>query len=1018
MVNVPNIEFEFSFPRNRVSAVCLRPAGNAGTHVVAARLFPRIKRKIFGKQGARSDNRHIAFENVKKLRQFIERSLSHKAPDARQALAIRKQIAGGIALVRHCFKLNDTENFPVFPGAFLREKDACSLIREMQKNAKRRNHRRGANANDYGEAKINCALEKMFVHAFIVSQRLFTRKRKNAGNNPEISVFPRNDSGIFGTGFEAFRLVAFPQMPILNRNLYVLPALAGTLLLGGCISSKRMADISPLSESDEPKMSEKRVNAWPLYYATGAGGVSVLWPFLDFDDNGWAFRPFYVRDGDEHSALWPLSGWDPDGGWALTSYWNDEGFGAVPLFHWSKSERLIFPFWWESNWADWGVFPFVGIGSGDGDWRFLNFYYRNTDKYFHRGNACSYSHWNFWPFLLRKSYTEKGASEPHKIDWSLLYGLLGGYKKERDEKYAWLFPLFYDWGSTNREDYFTWVFPTFFRSNENGEFVNTLLPFYYYAGRGNDYAFITPLGWHSESGDSETTAVLPLYYYNTRGNGNYVFATPLGGWGKFSDGGHLRYALGPLYIDYASPEDDYTFNSVLWPLYMQSRRGKEESTYLFPFGHRWTNGNETRRGFLLGLGATRSRDDKTSWALWPLYGSRDDFSDADFRYFFTLAGSKQNASGDRSANWLFPLYHYVDNGKNDYEFYALSYLFGVENSFRDYNHSRKFENYFFPFYFYESWTKCDKNGVPVTNEPHSSEFDIPLIYGFDTQTHAGAQKKSRNDWALMYLFNFKENNYAAIPTMREHSAQALENFSRNRYINTFWETRNFRVWKNGALTPREQLIVRASERYCYDTDFRAAKLAFPRDKSQEKSHERIDLDKEIFAPGELRNIGWQEREKKYETFFHRELLKILRKKGIEPDGLVFDGFFERNAMTRAVQKLVAENTEIFTEKEFQVWPFYESTEASDGNFEKEFLWGVWSSRGNAESSKTSCLKYLYRRETTAAGTRLDVFPFTSIDSGKRGAFSFLGKFFKIVNDDETGWSGNFLFIPWGNSESR
>lgn len=137
------------------------------------------------------------------------------------------------------------------------------------------------------------------------------------------------------------------------------------------------------------------------------------------------------------------------------------------------------------------------------------------------------------------------------------------------------------------------------------------------------------------------------------------------------------------------------------------------------------------------------------------------------------------------------------------------------------------------------------------------------------------------------------------------------------------------------------------------------------------------------------------------------MTKILREKDIE----IADNA-DKDAMTRAVLQLVAENTEVLTEKEFQFWPFYESTEDSDGNFEKELLWGVWYSRGNAEASKTSCLKYLYRRETTAVGTKLDVFPFISVDTGKRGAFSFLGNFFKIVNDDEAGWSGNFLFIPW------
>ncbi|MBQ9759201.1 MAG: hypothetical protein IJW12_05465, partial [Opitutales bacterium] len=82
----------------------------------------------------------------------------------------------------------------------------------------------------------------------------------------------------------------------------------------------------------------------------------------------------------------------------------------------------------------------------------------------------------------------------------------------------------------------------------------------------------------------------------------------------------------------------------------------------------------------------------------------------------------------------------------------------MENSYRNYNTARRFENYLFPFYFYESWTKCDLGGVPVADEPYRSEFDIPLIYGFDTRTRDGTQKKSRNHLALMYLFNFRESD--------------------------------------------------------------------------------------------------------------------------------------------------------------------------------------------------------------------------------------------------------------------
>ena len=46
VVDVPDIEAELLFPRKGVAAVYLRPAGDAGTNLVAARLFGRISREV------------------------------------------------------------------------------------------------------------------------------------------------------------------------------------------------------------------------------------------------------------------------------------------------------------------------------------------------------------------------------------------------------------------------------------------------------------------------------------------------------------------------------------------------------------------------------------------------------------------------------------------------------------------------------------------------------------------------------------------------------------------------------------------------------------------------------------------------------------------------------------------------------------------------------------------------------------------------------------------------------------
>ena len=1006
----------------------------------------------------------------------------------------------------------------------------------------------------------------------------------------------------------------------MSSSKLALPLLLAATLLSGCISSKRMTDISPLSDASSQRLTEDRTNAWPLYYSTGAG-VSLLWPFFDFDDNGWAFRPFYVRDGDEHSVLWPLSGWDPKGGWALNAYWNRDSYGLFPLFHKSGSTSYLpsyfFPVWRYGD--NWGIL-LLG-GKGNDNWRLLNLYYRNASGYFHKGAVCSYSHWNFWPFLLRKSYTAKGENEPYQIDWRLFYGLLGGYQTETNETCSWILPFYlyesnkstdqsmlftlpFDYGVQpdswrflnfyyrNSPNYTHWNFwpilsrQSFKNPGESKTYnVDWRLLYGLLGGIGQETdsqkSWLVPLFYHNRN-DTEQTQftwafptffaqknpevawhTLPPFYYARTSEKHKLLVTPLGGIASNNDGMSFRSLLGPIYIDYKNPNEDYEFSSVLWPLYMRSRDGKAQWSYSFPFGYRWkkeneerrnflfglggirtldnktswtiwpfystrndfensnfrysatlcgntqnadgtqsahwlfpfyshtalpnrethsgfffelgairtldektswafwpfyssrndfktddfryfltlsgsnedsstlerskwffpfyhhktlTNG-ETRNNFLLGLGTTRTHNDKTSWAIWPFYSSRNDFTnDADPRYFFTLLGSKENsASTAKDSNWFFPLYHYSanENDKGIYDFYALCYLFGIENSY-SYKGGTKYDrharNRFLPFYSYDSWTKCDENGLPTASVPYRNDFFIPFVYGFKNHTDGKTYEKSSSEhWALLKLLKFEDKTYGVIPGLKDVGVQALDCYSYDRIINTFRETRLFRIWKDNSLNRREQHIVWRAKAYCYDNYSGLSRALEFAEKANDSLHE-IDPDLYKAIEEEIKNEPVEgDYEKKAEAFFRRELTKILRAKGIE----IADNA-DKDAMTRAVQQLVAENTEILTEKEFQFWPFYESQEASDGNFEKELLWGVWYSRGNEEKSATSCLKYLYRRETTAEGTKLDVFPFISVDTGKRGSFSFLGKFFRIVNDDEKGWSGNFLFIPWGN----
>ena len=64
VVDVPDVEAKLLFPRKGVASVHLRPAGDAWTNLVAARLFGRIARKVSRGERARADKGHLAGKDV------------------------------------------------------------------------------------------------------------------------------------------------------------------------------------------------------------------------------------------------------------------------------------------------------------------------------------------------------------------------------------------------------------------------------------------------------------------------------------------------------------------------------------------------------------------------------------------------------------------------------------------------------------------------------------------------------------------------------------------------------------------------------------------------------------------------------------------------------------------------------------------------------------------------------------------------------------------------------------------
>ncbi len=127
------------------------------------------------------------------------------------------------------------------------------------------------------------------------------------------------------------------------------------LLLAGCVSGERMVRNSPFAGS---KFYRDGVNLFPLYYQEGVNR-SILFPLIDIDNRGFAVRPFYHKDNDEHGVLWPLCAFNSKEGWLGTFFWEREKYsGLLPLFVKGRDFLWVFPASWWSNNQHYAVLPF------------------------------------------------------------------------------------------------------------------------------------------------------------------------------------------------------------------------------------------------------------------------------------------------------------------------------------------------------------------------------------------------------------------------------------------------------------------------------------------------------------------------------------------------------------------------------------------------------------------------------------------------------------------------------------
>lgn len=775
------------------------------------------------------------------------------------------------------------------------------------------------------------------------------------------------------------------------RTAITIATACSLILTVSCASSRRMARSSPFS--DEPESSirqtaksgtdsslklarktdnppdlnvnQERINFWPLVYSRPEL-FTILWPMADFDKNGMAVRPFYVRDGDEYSVLFPLAAWNPvnKDGWVLNTYWEKSFNGSFPIYHLGPEFNYVMPVWWTPESIGFPGFCFsrnAGLNYGGPFW------YNSASGsggFFPLCCQESSDHGWFFPLYYYDSDKDNSIYLP-------LYGALGHYRNNHGDKSLMALIYCHYWTKDDKTVNDMLLPLYLYRRNDGWNTVLTL-PFMYSSD--------------SKSGDYWINAAGPLFYRNVKVDKSYTGVMwPLGGYSS-------------------SPE-----KSAAWaiPFFFKEKDKTSDCMYLFPYYYENNADNTKQIRSVIPFYHQKTSPDINSLWVFPYYqdSGRDKPSSCAVFPLFYYGGKENNLL-------LMPLLSNFSSKRADILFPLIGYGY-QDHSFR-----------FWPA------VSVNENAPSLLVNIDKNGFSFIGPFGFKYHHYISGQFEKTEIRSLLLMASSSEKRNAVFPpeNIYMHSSNSPNMIEQEKdfYFLYFRNAERSKIW-NPALIQQKDVFELSNNYSQYQSNIEQirqhidAEQRHPAssDKIKKMRSEQIEKYKKEMAATRGRLIAAMQKYGMQAGCGTEEELTLEIKKfadkftAIENHGnaVLFPLFFSGYKET-PVKSADAKSTFKKTGYSLLI-PLYYGSFEDDESYDN-FLFFMAESTSRPNYSSFRVLRYLYHAEEQNDRYSYDIFPFISTRGSKEfSSYSFGWHLLDIRKDKQTGRrSGHICFIPF------